>query len=125
MQVMRTILTVVRVNDILIVDYQRLSATINMVCAKCEKKQTKVAAPDPFRNKSLGASASTSKQTDERNDLGKNKLLSKNRYLPYAAKTGGSKCKVCKQTTARPDAKYCQNCAYKRGKCSVCGVKQM
>lgn len=42
-----------------------------------EKKQTKVAAPDPFRNKALGASASTSKQADERNDLGKNKLLSK------------------------------------------------
>ncbi|TIA70295.1 hypothetical protein E3P91_03156 [Wallemia ichthyophaga] len=90
-------------------------------------KKHHVAAPDPFRNKALGASASTSKagKTEERDDLGKNKLLSKNRYLPYAAKDGGSKCKVCKQATARPDARYCQNCAYKRGKCSVCGVKQM
>lgn len=48
-----------------------------------EKKQTKVAAPDPFRNKSLGASASTSKQTDERNDLGKNKLLSKSAQATF------------------------------------------
>lgn len=77
-----------------------------------EKKQTKVATSDPFRASSakiLGSSASTSKIVEERQDVGKNKLLGKNRYLPYAAKSGGSKCKGCKVTCNRPDAKYCQS----------------
>ncbi|GAA5839561.1 hypothetical protein JCM5353_001726 [Sporobolomyces roseus] len=120
-----------------------------MVCAKCEKKLSKsssssLACSDVWRS---AASSSTASSTTEagRNTtrkLGENKLLSsKARYSPYAppAKSSGSlaskaggkvgggkesasigKCVFCKSTVARPEAMYCQGCAYKKGICSMC-----
>ncbi|CCJ30633.1 unnamed protein product [Pneumocystis jirovecii] len=41
-----------------------------------------------------------------------------NRYDPY-----GTGCSVCKQRTHHLGAKYCPSCAYKQGKCSICGKK--
>ncbi|KAI0033917.1 PDZ-binding protein [Vararia minispora EC-137] len=89
-----------------------------MVCAKCEKKLSKLAAPDPFQ------SSSTSIKEGSRK-VGENKLLtrpggssgSKNRYSPY----GSGKCKDCKQPVTQNKAKYCHGCAFKKGICSICG----
>ncbi|CAD6898812.1 unnamed protein product [Tilletia controversa] len=117
-----------------------------MVCAKCSKTLNKsIAAPDPFRNrnaagmlvssasasssrssmagKSAGASsvAASLQQTASgpARKIGENKLLSgKNRFNPL-----GGQCTVCKQRVSQDRAKYCQNCAYKRGCCAICGVK--
>ncbi|KZP19390.1 hypothetical protein FIBSPDRAFT_920169 [Athelia psychrophila] len=93
-----------------------------MVCKKCEKKLSKVAAPDPF-------TATSSSVKDGSRKIGENKLIgrpsvggsgsgsgSKNRYQPYQ-----SKCKDCKQPTTQNKAKYCHGCAYKKGLCSICG----
>lgn len=51
--------------------------------------------------------------------IGQNKLLSKNpRFNPYAKQT---KCAVCKRNLQV--GMYCQQCAYKKGLCSMCGVQ--
>ncbi|KAK0489196.1 PDZ-binding protein [Armillaria novae-zelandiae] len=82
-----------------------------MVCKKCEKKLSKVAAPDPF-------TSSSSSIKDGSRKVGENKLLtrpgsSKNRFQ--------GKCKDCKSTVTQNKAKYCHGCAYKKGLCSICG----
>ncbi|KAJ3933132.1 MAG: hypothetical protein NXY57DRAFT_999983 [Lentinula lateritia] len=104
-----------------------------MVCKKCEKKLSKVAAPDPF-------TSSSSSIKDGSRKVGENKLLSrpgssKNRFQPYQGK-----CKDCKQPCTQNQAKYChglsqstsiphqtlthyKGCAYKKGLCSICGKK--
>ncbi|KAJ7781997.1 hypothetical protein DFH07DRAFT_393007 [Mycena maculata] len=102
-----------------------------MVCQKCEKKLSKLAAPDPF-------ASSSSAIKDGSRKVGENKLLSrpgssKNRFQPYQGK-----CKDCKQPVTQNKGKYCHGmfscplrlvhsrtlllgCAYKKGLCSICG----
>ncbi|KAH9072096.1 PDZ-binding protein [Lactarius deliciosus] len=100
-----------------------------MVCTRCEKKLSKVAAPDPFQSTSASIKDGSRK-------IGENKLIgrpkppgaapsssrgisatsSKNRYQPYAGK-----CKDCKQSVSQNQAKYCHGCAFKKGICSICG----
>ncbi|KAJ7623148.1 PDZ-binding protein [Roridomyces roridus] len=86
-----------------------------MVCNKCEKKLSKLAAPDPF--------ASSSGQIKEGSrKVGENKLLSRPggskgaRFQPYQGK-----CKDCKQPVTQNKGKYCHGCAYKKGLCAICG----
>ncbi|KAM0790793.1 hypothetical protein ACM66B_004641 [Microbotryomycetes sp. NB124-2] len=115
-----------------------------MPCAKCEKKlaaqgKNSLAATDVWRSAGPGGDRNQRK-------VGENKLLSaKSRYSPYApaastskagagpgsktaSKAGSSatattigRCETCGSTVARAGAKYCQSCAYKTGKCSICG----
>ncbi|KAF9780794.1 PDZ-binding protein [Thelephora terrestris] len=86
-----------------------------MVCKKCEKKLSKVAAPDPFTSSSSAIKEGTRKVG------GGNALLSR----PGSSKTKfgppSAGCKDCKQTTTQNGAKYCHGCAYKKGLCSICG----
>ncbi len=94
-------------------------APATMVCKTCEKKLSKSAAPDPFRNRTVGGSlvgsSSSSSGSSSRtgpsatatkggSGPGTNKLLgAKNRYNPV-----GSKCKFCKQNVSQDRAQYCQ-----------------
>ncbi|KAK2463556.1 hypothetical protein APHAL10511_004307 [Amanita phalloides] len=86
-----------------------------MVCKKCEKKLSKLAAPDPFTSSSALIKEGSRK-------VGENKLLArpnpkaKIRFQPYQGK-----CKDCKQSVTQNGAKYCHGCAYKKGLCSICG----
>ncbi|ORY33520.1 hypothetical protein BCR39DRAFT_520646 [Naematelia encephala] len=92
-----------------------------MVCKKCEKKLTGVAAPDPFQ-----PASSTRK-------IGENKLLTaRARASPYVKpgssgvgkgkiNTYGNKCIDCKQSVQQNNATRCQKCAYKKGLCAICG----
>ncbi|KIY70590.1 hypothetical protein CYLTODRAFT_347495 [Cylindrobasidium torrendii FP15055 ss-10] len=84
-----------------------------MVCTKCEKKLSKVAAPDPFQS-------SSSSIRDGSRKIGENKLLgrpgvSKNRHQPYQGK-----CRDCKSSVTQNKAKYCHGCAFRKGICSIC-----
>mmetsp|Transcript_5392 Transcript_5392/g.8377 ORF Transcript_5392/g.8377 Transcript_5392/m.8377 type:complete len:92 (+) Transcript_5392:179-454(+) len=79
-----------------------------MVCPDCEKKQTSVICPEPWK---AGA------RSENRNPTKTNKLLDKKRYTPYSAK-----CKVCKSLLHQGGV-YCVPCAYKSGFCALCGVK--
>ncbi|KAA1470241.1 hypothetical protein DENSPDRAFT_835993 [Dentipellis sp. KUC8613] len=91
-----------------------------MVCKKCEKKLSKVAAPDPFTSTSASIKDGSRK-------IGENKLIgrpgrpsgsssSSSRFQPYA-----NKCKDCKSTVTQNRAKYCHGCAFKKGLCAICG----
>lgn len=79
-----------------------------MVCAKCEKKLSKVAPPEKWKD---GAG--------ERK-INENKALStKKRWAPYS-----STCNTCKSKVAA-EYSYCQSCAYIKGLCAMCGKKVM
>ncbi|GHJ89379.1 hypothetical protein NliqN6_5781 [Naganishia liquefaciens] len=83
-----------------------------MVCKKCEKKTTKLATTDPFQ-------ASSSKTRT----IGENKLLSSKkaaRASPYA--NGGKKCLNCPNKVQQVGGTRCQQCAYKKGLCAICGT---
>ncbi|KAG2433137.1 hypothetical protein HYH02_012838 [Chlamydomonas schloesseri] len=86
-----------------------------MVCQACEKKLSKVACPEKWRD-----SKSDKQGESSGRKINENKLLSgAKRYQPY----GQKKCKTCKQNLHQ-DGMYCQACAYAKGLCSMCG-KQM
>ena len=84
-----------------------------MVCAKCEKKLTKLAAPDTWKegSRSGGKAAGTKA-------VGQNKLLTNRaRFAPYAKKLS---CKTCKKALHQ-DGIYCNACAFQKGLCALCG----
>mmetsp|Transcript_40578 Transcript_40578/g.53414 ORF Transcript_40578/g.53414 Transcript_40578/m.53414 type:complete len:98 (+) Transcript_40578:113-406(+) len=83
-----------------------------MVCGKCEEKLSKVIVPDKWKD---GA-----KNTGKQQVSGKtNMLLSKKgkarRFTPLERA-----CRICK-TKVSQHAHYCQECAYKKGICAMCG----
>jgi len=94
-----------------------------MVCEKCERKGKlgKVINPDPWKagssnNTTPGASSGSRK-------VGENKLLTskKNRFNP--TDSDFKKCRICKQKVHQVNSHYCQECAYKKGICAMCGHK--
>mmetsp|Transcript_46791 Transcript_46791/g.119374 ORF Transcript_46791/g.119374 Transcript_46791/m.119374 type:complete len:100 (+) Transcript_46791:235-534(+) len=85
-----------------------------MVCAKCEKKLSKVACPDKWKEGSSNTMESGGRKLNE------NKLLSKKKkFSPYGP-GGAAKCKICK-TGLHQQGLYCHGCAYQRGVCAMCG----
>ncbi|CAA9988475.1 cysteine-rich PDZ-binding protein, putative [Plasmodium knowlesi strain H] len=76
-----------------------------MPCEKCEKKLKKLPTPDVKKSSSRS--------------YGGNKLLeyknNKQKFNPNK-----SKCKKC-NSQLHFDGKYCSTCAYKLGKCHLCG----
>ncbi|KAI0289462.1 hypothetical protein BC826DRAFT_957231 [Russula brevipes] len=97
-----------------------------MVCTKCEKKLSKVAAPDPFQSTTASIKEGSRK-------IGENKLIGRPKpqeqpqapagvFLPQVRKIPyAGKCKDCKQSVTQNQAKYCHGCAFKKGICSICG----
>ncbi|CAI4227604.1 unnamed protein product [Auanema sp. JU1783] len=89
-----------------------------MVCATCEKKLTKIVGVDPYRNKlhnkSLGGGVSKAKPSGSTN-----KLIG----VQKKATIAGVKCKLCKCSIHQVGSHYCQNCAYEKGICAMCGKK--
>lgn len=78
-----------------------------MVCDKCEKKLTKVACPEKW------------KDGGDKRKVNQNKLLNKDkRFTPYGS---NAKCKLCKQQVHQGDGMYCHGCAYAKGLCAMCG----
>ncbi|KAH8864673.1 Cysteine-rich PDZ-binding protein [Schistosoma japonicum] len=88
-----------------------------MVCEKCEKKLGKVITPDPWKAGARNTVSSGGRKLNE------NKLLSssKNRFSPYS--NTFPRCRICAQTVHQPGSYYCQQCAFKKGICSMCGVR--
>ena len=105
-----------------------------MVCSECEKKQKKIITPDTWK----AGARNTTEFVFFINTLflnikcsylfvclcrsggrigGENRLLRRGKMQPYQ-KT----CRICKKTLLQPGI-YCQQCAYKRGVCSMCGKK--
>eukprot|EP01006_Ploeotia_vitrea_P035098 TRINITY_DN65838_c0_g1_i1.p1 TRINITY_DN65838_c0_g1~~TRINITY_DN65838_c0_g1_i1.p1 ORF type:complete len:117 (+),score=49.06 TRINITY_DN65838_c0_g1_i1:56-406(+) len=104
-----------------------------MVCKKCEKKLGAIVVPDQWK---AGSRNSTAKR-----EIGGNKLLSKRKGIDKSAKkkakllkrqmkllkataaAGDSKCKICKGNLHSLGHHYCNECAFRKGICSMCGKK--
>merc|ERR1719433_1862153 len=90
-----------------------------MVCEKCEKKGKlgKVIVADPWKSGSRNQTEGGGRK------VGENKLLTskKNRFNPY--QDNFEKCRICKTKVHQIKAHYCQECAYKKGICAMCGIK--
>ncbi|KAJ3415319.1 hypothetical protein HDV05_005189 [Chytridiales sp. JEL 0842] len=87
-----------------------------MVCSKCEKKLSTVITPEVWKDGSKNSVVGSAGRK-----INDNKLLSsknKNKFAPYERK-----CKSCASRVHQMGATYCQKCAYKEGKCALCGVK--
>jgi cysteine-rich PDZ-binding protein len=69
---------------------------------------TRLACPDKWKG---GGSSKI--------NLKDNKILSKTKkWAP-----SGAKCKVCSASLLQKDYTLCQSCAYRNGKCAMCGTK--
>ena len=88
-----------------------------MVCEKCQKKLGKVITPDTWKDGARNTTESGGRAINE------NKALTsrKNRFSPYTSSF--EKCRICKQVVHQTSSYYCQQCAYKKGICAMCGVK--
>lgn len=94
-----------------------------MVCEKCEKKLSTVITPDAWK-----AGARNTLESGGRK-LNENKLLSYNSQKK--AGLGGASsssqqfrdCRICKAKCHQIGSHYCQHCAYKKGICSMCGIR--
>ncbi|CAG9535367.1 unnamed protein product [Cercopithifilaria johnstoni] len=89
-----------------------------MVCDSCVKKLGKIATIDPYRTKSRNESAGPIKKGGDGN-----KLLStrKDRFQPYSQEF--RKCRICKTVVHQVGSHYCQQCAYQKAICAMCGRK--
>lgn len=82
-----------------------------MVCEKCTVKLSKLATVSVDKN--IGK-----RVTNE------NKMLSqKQKFKPTAGDF--KKCRICNKMTHHVAAHYCQDCAFQKGICPMCGRKQM
>jgi hypothetical protein len=89
-----------------------------MVCEKCQKKLSKIVTPDTWKEGARNTTESGGRIINE------NKALTSKastRYSPYS--TSFQKCRICKQVVHQKSSYYCQQCAYKKGICAMCGVK--
>eukprot|EP00656_Telonema_subtile_P017915 TRINITY_DN1965_c0_g1_i2.p1 TRINITY_DN1965_c0_g1~~TRINITY_DN1965_c0_g1_i2.p1 ORF type:complete len:292 (-),score=71.61 TRINITY_DN1965_c0_g1_i2:114-989(-) len=91
-----------------------------MVCVDCEKFQTSVICPEPWK---AGSNNSVTGAAGRK--LGDNKLLSKNARASRGGNILSNKCKLCKQRVNDPHGTYCQRCAFSKGVCHICGVETL
>ncbi|TMW64274.1 hypothetical protein Poli38472_012896 [Pythium oligandrum] len=89
-----------------------------MVCDKCEEKLSKLVVPDKWKD---GARNTTGGKDGGRAVGSASRLSEKrqrsNRFAPLERS-----CKICKGKVAQR-AYYCNQCAYKKGICAMCGRK--
>uniref|UniRef100_K3X4G6 Cysteine-rich PDZ-binding protein n=1 Tax=Globisporangium ultimum (strain ATCC 200006 / CBS 805.95 / DAOM BR144) TaxID=431595 RepID=K3X4G6_GLOUD len=86
-----------------------------MVCDKCEEKLSKLVVPDKWTD----GARNTTGGKDGGRKVGGNRLLKKRaeRFTPMERK-----CRICK-CKAGQHCHYCNQCAYKKGICAMCGRK--
>lgn len=94
-----------------------------MVCEKCEKKLSTVITQDTWKVGSRNTLESGGRKLNE------NKLLtqsSKTLAATGSSDTSNAKfrdCRICKSKCHQVGSYYCQQCAYKKMICSMCGIK--
>lgn len=96
---------------------------LRMVCEKCEKKLSTIITPDTWKVGARNTLESGGRKLNE------NKLLSQSNKARVASGSGsvtGSQfrdCRICKAKCHQIGSYYCQHCSYKKGICSMCGIK--
>ncbi|KAJ9435613.1 hypothetical protein DIPPA_11865 [Diplonema papillatum] len=91
-----------------------------MPCADCNKKKGGMIVQDKWKDGAQNTMESGNVRA------GRNMALKKpdggGRFEPYKS-AGVPECKGCKKKLVVQGAKYCAECANKKGKCSICGKK--
>jgi hypothetical protein len=85
-----------------------------MVCENCQKKLATVIVPDVWKSGARNTIESGGRKVNENTIISKKE---RNRFEPY-----DKKCRLCKSKLSQP-GNYCNDCAYKKGICSMCGRK--
>lgn len=92
-----------------------------MVCEKCEKKLSTIITPDTWKDGARNTLESGGRKLNE------NKLLSQTSKTRMASGSSSScqfrDCRICKAKCHQIGSYYCQHCSYKKGICSMCGIK--
>ena len=91
-----------------------------MVCNKCEKKLSRVACPDVWKN----GARNVVDGKDGGRKVGGNMILVKKTNQKQYFNPFGSKCKTCKAKVEK-DHTYCNKCSYEKGMCKMCGIKMV
>ncbi|CEO96956.1 Cysteine-rich PDZ-binding protein [Plasmodiophora brassicae] len=103
-----------------------------MVCTKCEAKLSTVCVPDQWKDGARNvrktiAKASTTAAAKSSGSAKTGQLVSQNMLLKKReVKSVGSErrvCRICRCQVHQYGHYYCQQCAYVKGICSMCGVK--
>ncbi|KAJ1507696.1 hypothetical protein HMI54_003906 [Coelomomyces lativittatus] len=88
-----------------------------MVCKKCEQKLTKLATPE-VRKANAGNTALVANES-----IGSSSRLAKSKFSVKKVNPYSRMCLQCKQPVHLKEGKYCQQCAYKKGICAMCGIQ--
>ncbi|KAG7401568.1 hypothetical protein PHYBOEH_000626 [Phytophthora boehmeriae] len=88
-----------------------------MVCSKCEEKLSKLVVPDKWKDGARNVTGGKDGGRAVGNDRSLTRKSRSTRFSPVVRT-----CRLCKSSTA-PKAYYCNQCAYKKGICSMCGKK--
>mmetsp|Transcript_23944 Transcript_23944/g.26567 ORF Transcript_23944/g.26567 Transcript_23944/m.26567 type:complete len:99 (-) Transcript_23944:100-396(-) len=86
-----------------------------MVCEKCEKKLARVICQDPWKDGARNTVESGGKKVGKIRTTSTRR--SKRRASPYS-----KVCRIC-HAKLHVTGNYCNDCAYKKGICTMCGRK--
>jgi len=93
---------------------------VSMVCQKCEKKLSTIITPDTWKTGARNTLESGGRKLNE------NKLLSQSSKTKAAVGSSNHQfldCRICKAKCHQMGSHYCQQCAYKKSICSMCGIR--
>lgn len=86
-----------------------------MVCDSCQSKVSKICVPDKWKEGSRTVTSGSIKAGKTNKLLNAQKMSAQ--WLPQE-----TKCKICK-SKVQQNMNYCNDCAHKKGICSMCGKK--
>eukprot|EP01084_Bolivina_argentea_P037819 69942_1 len=96
-----------------------------MVCAKCQKKLTKNITPNTHYFHGKWIRDKKPKIEVKKKDINKmldHRLNYKKKKKKFKKGANG-KCRICKGVCHQKLYYYCQQCAYQKGICAMCGKK--
>lgn len=88
-----------------------------MVCDFCQSKISKIAVPDKWKDGARNVIGSSSGVKPGKTNKALSASKAGMKWVPDQ-----SKCRLCK-SKVQPKMNYCNDCAHKRGVCTMCGRK--
>lgn len=86
-----------------------------MVCDSCQTKLSRVIVPDKWKDGARNAGFGAVKAGKTNKALAAKKTAAQ--WIP-----SDNNCRLCRSKTMK-DMHYCNDCAYKKGICTMCGKK--
>jgi cysteine-rich PDZ-binding protein len=92
-----------------------------MVCESCQKKVTKLVVPDKWKEGARNCVGSSSSSGGVVKAGKTNKALAGQKFS--LQKPEQRTCRICKSKLQLAGMHYCNDCAHKKGICTMCGKK--